>query len=75
MKFSDEMLLANSKLNEIVNLSIGKVKVTEKLFDELEEMVNKNLNLVYGKDKEAEEVAQEIVQIFGIMKMYSEIEK
>ena len=51
------------------------IKVTEKLFDKMEEMVNKNLNLVYGKDKETEETAQEIVQIFGIMKMYSEIEK
>lgn len=51
------------------------IKVTEKLFDKMEEMVNKNLNLVYGKDKETEETAQEIVQIFGIMKLYSEIEK
>lgn len=51
------------------------IKVTEKLFDKMEEMVNKNLKLVYGKDKETEEVAQEIVQIFGIMKMYSEIEE
>ena len=51
------------------------IKVTEKLFDKMEEMVNKNLNLVYGKDKETEEIAQEIVQIFGIMKLYSEIEK
>lgn len=51
------------------------IKVTEKLFNKMEETVNKNLNLVYGKDKEAEEVAQEIVQIFGIMKLYSEIEK
>lgn len=51
------------------------IKITEKLFDKMEEMVNKNLNLVYGKDKETEETAQEIVQIFGIMKLYSEIEK
>ena len=51
------------------------IKVTEKLFDKMEEMVNKNLNLVYGKDKETEETAQEIVQIFGIMKLYSEIEE
>ena len=29
MKFSDEMILTNSKLNEVVNLSIGKVKVIE----------------------------------------------
>lgn len=51
------------------------IKITEKLFDKMEEMVNKNLNLVYGKDKETEETVQEIVQIFGIMKLYSEIEK
>lgn len=29
MKFNDEMLLANSKLNDVVELSIGKVKVVE----------------------------------------------
>ena len=29
MKFNDEMLLANSKLNEIISLSFCKVKVIE----------------------------------------------
>ena len=29
MKFNDEMLLTNSKLNDVVELSIGKVKVVE----------------------------------------------